>query len=426
MTRRGAARKRARGDGIWAGAWAAALVVGVLALAAACGGGGDLSGQEIADRVADAIEEPGMVYHAAGDDNSEVWIDAENELFRRTEATSNGELLSVGDGWVRTGYDPFENKIMEEDANPEGDVRPRIDHPMITWLEALGALGFAQDFKVIGETTADGRTVLAVEAQAPIASGGQLTGGTLVGRVEVDPETYLPLAFERREDAPAGETPSQERVRIRYTTSELIPRNDLPDDFFDRTAVEAQVLTVAESLAKVRELGVTPYWLGENYESELGTLSLPPTDGAITDPTTVQAELHYALIVTSAEGGTEPILDTVIVRIGLDAAAFTPPLIPEVGGDLPESVDPVTVRGVTGTLYTSFLTPNELPCDTGDCPPTTAKLYRRLIFMIGTTAVQIETMARVGAEGQELDRYNTVAGIVALADTMFEATEEGQ
>jgi hypothetical protein len=183
---------------------------------------------------------------------------------------------------------------------------------------------------------------------------------------------------------------------------------------------------VAETLAQIRELGVTPYWLGENYQSELGTLSLPPTDGAFTDPTTLQAELHYALIVTSAEGGTEPILDTVIVRLGLDATAFAPPLIPEIGGDLPEDPSEVTVRGVPGTLYTSILTPNELPCDTGDCPPTTAKLYRRLIFMIGTTAVQIETMARVGAGGEELNRYNTATGIVALADTMFEATEEGQ
>jgi hypothetical protein len=248
---------------------------------------------------------------------------------------------------------------------------------------------------------------------------------TLVGRVEVDPETYLPLAFERSEDTPAGETPSQDRLRVLYTTSELIPRDDLPEGFFDQAVVEAQVLTTDESLQQLADLGLTAYWLDEIYESSLGRLELPPIDAVITDPTTNTAELRYALIVsTDSEGGAAPLLDTVIVRLARDPNGFGPPTIPEFGGTLPEQAEDVEVRGVTGTLFTSVLTPFDLGCDTGECPPTEAHLYRRLVFLIDDTAVQIETFARVAATGDELNGYNTEFGIVALGETMIKVEVE--
>ena len=93
---------------------------------------------EIVERVEEAMREPGMIYHAIGDDGSELWMDVENEKFRRREASSDGSLTSVGDGWDRYRFDAIENQVFVEDANPEGPIRPRIDHPMILWLEALG------------------------------------------------------------------------------------------------------------------------------------------------------------------------------------------------------------------------------------------------------------------------------------------------
>ena len=402
--------------------WCYALAGVLLVVVAACGGGGRESGEEIVEKVEEALSEPGMIYHAIGDDSSEVWMDVENEKFRRREATSRGGLISVGDGWDRYTFDPIENRVFVEDANPEGLVRPRIDHPMILWSEALGALAFGQELEVIGDTVADGRAVIALNARTPIAQDGEPTGATLIGRVELDPETYLPLAFERSEEVPAGETPSQERVRIRYTTSELISRDDLPEGFFEQAVVEAQVLTTEESLRRLADLGFTAYWLDEIYESQLGELALPPIDAVITDPTRDAAELHYALIVTDADGEAAPLLDAVIVRLARDPNGFTQPTIPEFGGTLPESEREVEVRGVSGTLFTSILTPFDLGCDTGECPPTEARLYRRLIFLIDDTAVQIETFARVALTGDELNGYNSEFGIVALGETMIEVT----
>ncbi len=404
--------------------WRYALAGLLVVIAAGCGGG-DESGEEIVERVVDAVDEPGMIYHAIGDDNSEVWVDVENEKFRRREATASGGLISVGDGWDRYTFDPIENQVFVEDANPEGALRPRIDHPMVLWVEALGALAFGQELEVIGDTVADGRAVVALNARTPITQDDEPTGATLVGRVELDPETYLPLAFERTEEVPAGATPSQERVRIRYMTSELISRDDLPEGFFDQAVVEAQVLTTEESLRQLGNLGLTAYWLGEGYESQLGVLALPPIDAVITDPTTNMAELHYALIVgAGGEDGASPLLDAVILRLARDPNGFVQPTIPEFGGTLPELETEVEVRGVTGTLLTSLLTPAHLGCGTDECPPTEARLYRRLIFLIDGTAVQIEAFARVTAAGDDLNGYNSEFGLVALGETMMEVTED--
>ena len=405
--------------------WRYAVAGLLVVIVAACGGGGEESGEELVERVVDAVSEPGMIYHAIGDDGGEVWMDAENERFRRREATADGGLTSVGEGWDRYTFNPIENQVFVVDANPKGPIRPRIDHPMMLWVDALGALALGQELEVIGDTVADGRAVIALNARTPITQDGELTGATLVGRVELDPETYLPLAFELTEEVPAGETASQERLRILYTTSELISRDDVPEGFFDQAVVEAQVLTTEESLRQLGGLGLTPYWLGEGYESQLGQLALPPIDAVITDPTTNMAELHYALIVgDGGEDGAVPLLDAVILRLARDPNGFVPPTIPEFGGTLPEKESEVEVRGVTGTVFTSLLTPAHLGCDTGECPPTEARLYRRLVFLVDGAAVQIETFARVAADGGELNGYNSEVGLVALGETMMEVTED--
>ena len=406
--------------------WPYALAGLLLAVLAACGGGGAESGEEIVERAERAMREPGMIYHAIGDDGSELWMDVENEKFRRREARSGGLLTSVGDGWDRYRFDPIENQVTVEDANPQGPIRPRIDHPMIIWAEALGALALGQELEVIGDTVADGRAVIAINARSPVTQGGEPTGAFLVGRVELDPETYLPLAFEITEEVPAGATPSQERLRIVYTTSELIPRDEIAEGFFDQSVVEAQVVTTEESLRRLGGLGLTPYWLDEVYESpQLGRLELPPIDAVIVDPTMSMAELHYALIISSGTAdGAAPLLDSVILRLARDPNGFVQPTIPEFGGTLPESDREVEVRGVTGTLFTSFLTPSDLGCDGGECPETTARLYRRLVFLIGDTAVQIEAFARLATNGDELNGYNSEFGLVALGETMMEATAE--
>ena len=152
---------------------------------------------------------------------------------------------------------------------------------------------------------------------------------------------------------------------------------------------------------------------------------LKKINAVITDPTTSMAELRYALIVgDGSEDGAVPLFDAVILRLARDPNGFVPPTIPEFGGTLPESESEVEVRGVTGTVFTSLLTPAHLGCGADECQPTEARLYRRLVFLADGAAVQIETFARVAADGGELNGYNSEIGLVALGETMMEVTED--
>ncbi len=408
------------------------MVAGVLVatLAPACGGGGETA-EDVTQKAFEAINQPGMVFHAKGDDGSEVWIDAGNEVFRRRDGQSAGGLVSVGEGWQTSSYDPYENAVSTKDNAPLADQPPRINHPAIQWIEAFGALAYSGELRLIGETMADGKAVVAIEARSPIVEQGQFTGRYLVGRVEFDAGSYLLSAFERRLDLPLEErdatpdpsslTPEQQPVRIRYEVSELLPREELAADFFDAGIVEEQVITLDENIANIKALGIEPYWLGERYAGDRGAFRLPSdTEGVFVDTSTGEASFHYLLEVPGGAGTGALIGESLVVNLGPAGTDFGQPVIQEFGGVLPEVQGQVTVRGQTATLYRSVLTPSELPCPTGTaCPTTKAPLYYRLPFTIGSTAVQLETYARVDSvTGEDQNGYNITEGIVALAEAL--------
>lgn len=407
---------------------AAVSVIAVLVVAAIVFLSGDdnPSADEVTQKVAAALDQPGMVYHAQADDGTEVWLDFAGQKYRRQETTSDGTLISVGDGWERTSFDPFNNKLLTEDLSPSGDARPRIDNPAARWTDALAALAFGNQLTYVGRTFSGGREVIALQADSPIIGEGDVITGTLSGRIEIDPDTYFPVAFERRTTFADGTTPTPNlqgqpvNKRIVYTTTEMLPADSLAADFFDKSVVDDQVLTVEENLAQIREQGLAPLWLGDPYLGDLGVLRLPEADNIVVVSAEERAEIHYSYIIQVSATTGQPLTDAVIIRLAKDASTFTPPVIPEYGGDLPEQRDAVTVRGADATLYTSLLTPADLPC-AGTCPPTLALLYRRLVFTVGDTAVQIETAARVDETGAELNKYNTRDGIIALAEALVEA-----
>lgn len=398
---------------------------------AACGD--EETADDIVRKAFEAINEPGMVYHAQGDDGSEAWLDVPNQLFRAREPPSRGGLTSVGEGWIRFAYDPFENRVVEEDLSPTGNIPPRIDHPATSWFEPLGALAFGQELRLIGRTTSGGRPVIALEARTPIFQEGVFTGASLVGRVELDPETHLIVAFERKQESTTGEiitgTPTLDGTtgsgvtRIRYTVSELIPRGSLPEGFFSRQIVEDAVLTLEDNLQVMREAGITPYWLGEQYQSERGVLVLGEVvDSVVVDPLRKEATFRYGLAVRTGEESANVIPESVIIRLApREEAEFGQPNVPSFAGTLPETQSEIEIRGTTGTLYVSVLTPAELPCPQGDCPETDAPIYRRATFAIEDTAVQIETFSRIDALARELNGFNSLEGILELANALTAA-----
>ncbi len=404
----------------------AAALIGA-GLVSGCGGG-STSGDDIARRVGQTILQPGMVYHSVADDGAEVWIDASDQLYRKADATSKGRLVSVGQGWSQTVYDPFQNAVTQKDNTPPGPATPRINNPAVSWTDALGALGFGNALDMIGKETADGIEVWVLQARTPILDSNSNVTGSLVGRIEVTVSTNLPHAFELHETSIDGTTPTPDPYglnpnrRTVYTTSEMIPRSSLSADFFDSSKVSSQVQTPAENLQKLRAVGLTPLWLGEQYAGPGGLLQLPVSNSVSAVASTKSGDIHYTLILPTSATSAVQATDAVIVRLAADATTFTAPTVPQFGGVLPERKDTVTVNGQAATLYTSILTPSDLPCATGTtCLVSGAALYRRLIFAVGTTNVQLETSARVGASGQDANGYNTRDGIIALAEALTEA-----
>lgn len=405
-----------------------AAVVAVLAIVL-LGGSGDegSSPEEIIAKTSEAVRRDGMAFHAKGDDGSEVWIDAAGQRYRAVQREGTQLLTAVGQGWTQTTFDPETNAVSSEDATP--GTTPRIDDPMILWFEPLSALAYGGEISDLGKTTADGKTVIAVESRTPLGSEGQLSGRFLVGRLELDPETYLVQAFERRLQLPPGETPDPQsvgsqlgtqNVRIRYEVSEFVPLADLPADFFDASHVEEQVVTLEKSIAQIRDAGVTPYWLGELYESGDLVLVLQPLPGGVEfDSTTGTGSLLYAL---GTPDGAVISVDTVIIRLAKPGRAeFPQPTFPQYAGRLPEDVSEITAGGRPAAMGVSILTPSALPCPAATCPETNAPLFIRLQLQLDGASLQIETYARVDDSGTDRNGYNTESGIIQLAEALTPA-----
>ena len=402
-----------------------ALALVALPLLSSCGGGGGEDVDEVVDKIAEAIEQPGMVYHAQGTDGSEVWIDAENEVFRRKEPAVEGGLTVVGEGWIQTAYDPASNEVVEDTFEP-GET-PRINHPMIYWTDALAALAFGRDLELIGRTTSDGREVIAIQATSPVVSEdtGEIVGN-LIGRIEVDPVTYLTYSFQSRQQNSDGttNTPAIQGVdpnaRVIYTVSEMIPRDSLPDDFFSRAVVEDLVLSLADNLRAIESIGLDPLWVGELFQSPGGVIALPENNAILVGTTTQEASLHYSLLVPVSDTDVSDVPDSVIISLAGDPSLLSPPTFEQIGGTLPEQEDPLTWEGGEGTLYTSLLTPTDL-CDPSspNCVETPVALYRRLVFMVGDVAVQIEALARLSpGTPVDINGFNQVEGMVELAEAL--------
>lgn len=399
----------------------AAIVVAVVLIGGGSGDENDVgSADDVAQKVAEAIREPGMVYNVGGNDGSLAWIDAEMQQYRRRDSAINGGTTSVGSGWTEISYDASTNTVTEDDTTPSASQRPRIDDPMVRWMDPLAALAFSNQLTLIGRTTADGKEVIALEATTLVVDASGNVTGTLLGRVEVDAETYLPHAFEARQTLANGVTPTPGPEgldpRVLYT-SEFIERSTLPAGFFDRAVVEGQIETNQNKMEQVRELGLTPVWFGQYYDGKpYGELQLPPTVSVSTNDEGTEAEIRYALV-----SPTSVATDAVIIRLAADPSRFTHPQIPQFAGDLPEDEETVALAGgATATLYTSILTIDALPCPSGGCPQSSAALYRRLVLQRGDTAVQIEVSPRILADGTDSNGFNSRDGIVSLAGVLVD------
>ena len=141
----------------------------------------------------------------------------------------------------------------------------------------------------------------------------------------------------------------------------------------------------------------------------------------LLDPTVAKASIRYAIVLPVPGGDAVTRPDAAVVRLAASLDDLVPPTFTDFAGELPENDEAVTVRGQPAMLYTSVLTPNALLCPNDDCPQSDSPLYRRVTFMLGETAVQVEVAPRLATEGTDLNGYNSREALLGLAEALIEA-----
>ncbi len=396
----------------------AAAVAG--ALAGGCGGGGPPADPEaLLEAAVDAVIEPGMVFHAETDGGEEIWIDGERELFR-TQIGEQGDSslqIRVGEGWTVWSFDAWQNKVEKEELEPPVEFLSRIDNPAILlgWSR-IATVAYGEDVAVVGEKESEGRGVVVLETRSIMEGNDHPQGTTWVSRVELDSETHLVVATEFQSIPPEGEGEEEENsdeVHREVYEVELIPREELPEDFFSPEVVYDAVVTFEERLEAVRALGVTPHWLGERFEAEEGDLALSRVWDILISEERGEATVRYSL-QTPQYASWGGLADTVVITLRPAGAAFEPPEMPPLGAK-PELEEEVTVQGQDAILYTSELNPEGVPCAVGEpCILPNVPLYSRLVVTLGNTAIQVEARSRLEL-GADRNPFNNREGILALA-----------
>jgi hypothetical protein len=399
------------------------LIALVAALGAACGGGGggvDLSdADEVMAGALRAVSPAGQVGHLKWEESAEgvgtplaeAWIDADNGRFRVEHRSAEGEkgsfTVGVGEEWrtatyLASGDDPrpfsYITAVDREDLAALG-----MDNLAYVGAAYLSRLAWAGERRVVGESTADGREVVVLEAKQP-PDGDWEPGTMFVATMELDKGTLLPVRFRSGIVDPGG-TQTQEFSSQAFEWETVSP-DDLPADFFSPDALFATYSTAREELAEAGKLGFDPYWLGERYDDAAGgqlDLYLWDVDAVPED----WPELHYA---SEAMRGPE----AVIIREGPAGQAQFGPLGRMQGPNAgPIESEEVTVQGEPATLYSR----------TDIFSATYEVTYRWLVVTLGETVIELYPIP-ISEEGRETNPLNDTEALIALAEDLAPVPDE--
>jgi hypothetical protein len=408
--------------------WVVALALAFAAsLAVGCGGGGGEIDLSDADAVMAgalrAMSPPGKVGHlkwvvsAVGVETplAEAWIDADNGRFRVEHRSAEGEegsfTVGVGEDWRTAAYEtsgddsrPFSyiRAVDREEWDAKG-----IDNFAYFGGPYPGLLVQAEERRVVGESTSDGRQVVVVEGKQ--AMDGDWEPGTMfVTTAELDKVTLLPVQFRSSTVQPDGtETGGQSLAQFEW---EALSPDDLPADFFSPDALFAEYSTAREELTEASKLGFDLYWLGAKYKGAAGgqlDLYLWDVDWDVDADPEDWPQLHYA---SETMRGPE----AVIIREGpAGRAQFGPPREMSGPNAGPIEWEQVTVLDQPATLYSR----------TDNFSPTYEVTYRWLVVTLGETAIELYPVP-MSEDGQEMNPLNDTEALVALAEDLAPVPDE--
>jgi hypothetical protein len=388
-----------------------ALLVG---LGVACGQGGgevDLSdADEVTAAALRAVSPPGKVGHLKWEEGAgetplaEAWIDADNGRFRVEHRSVEGEAgswtVGVGEDWRTATYlapadDPRPFPVYITAVDRKEWAERRIDNLAYLGTRYPSFLAWADERRVVGESTADGREVVVVEAKWTM-DGDWPDGTVMTTTVELDRATLLPASLQWKTKEPDGtETEGESITQFEW---EAVSPGDLPSDFFSPDALFALYSPVPEKLAEAGELGFDLYWLGEEYDDAAGG----------------QLDLYLWNVDTESEAWPQlwyacETLDTGLGVVIIREAPFGQAQLGPLGEMQNPNAGPieqkqVTVQAEPATLYSR----------TDRLSPTYEVTYRWLVVTLGDTAIELYPTP-MSEDGQEINPLNNTEALVALA-----------
>ncbi|MCC7362751.1 MAG: hypothetical protein IT303_00105 [Dehalococcoidia bacterium] len=254
----------------------AAAVVAVAVLFAACESeeqpstGADDATVTVEDAIA-AISQPGMVFFLEAPIEepgqelvTRLWYDP-GSARTRTETHDFGVLQSAElvDATRTVSYSFREGFLFDHPTGPVPAGAPTAALAMIphvgAWLQAGASL--------VGETEVDGVPVYHVAGTYTNTEPGDETpdGTEFTLDAYIRADTLLPVMVRYTAHFPDDPPGSME---MRFSRSELVPRDSLPGDFFDLDALAANDVTIDEALAIAARQPFATFWLGPELAGE--------------------------------------------------------------------------------------------------------------------------------------------------------------
>lgn len=368
------------------------VVLAVLVVGCGDGGGNWTTEDDLLSRAIAAVTPPEQVFHVEGREfpsggeasarSVAVWIDGDRDLFRyerRREWPGGSErYVKVGEGWEWTDFEESANDIDEGSAQAE--YQAKLRDPASLALTYLWILATADEWQVLETRIEQERKLVVLESRTvQTGDGGDIAAGTeFITTIVLEEDTLWPVRQETKTVLPNGEEAEESHI-VEFDRVELLARDELPAEFFSRSAVRELFETSDDKIQKAASLDFTLYWLGES-DSESG---LELTDVFVT------SDLVRVVLDYNTESGPQ---GSVMIwqekgdrlsRSNCDSSTA--------------DTEEVAVRGGKATLETSRYG--------GHC----------LTFGLDGTAVGIFTVP-VGVDGNDKNPFNNREAIVALAE----------
>jgi hypothetical protein len=346
------------------------------------------------------VTPPGQVFHvegrefpSGGEANARsvaVWIDGDRGLFRyerRLEWPGGSDVyVKIGEGWEWTDFEESANDVDEQSVPAE--YRAILRDPASLALTYLWTLTTADEWKVLETRTEQERRLIVLEARTvQRGEGGDIAAGTeFITTVVLEEDTLWPVRQEVRTVLPNGEE-AEESAIVEFDRIELLERDELPAEFFSRSAVRDQFETLDDKIQQAASLDFTLYWLGES-ESESG-LELTDVFLASTAP---KVALSYATEEASTDGSITILQES-------DGPAPDTNCTPSAAEE-----EEVIVRGQKAVLATVEI-------------PGYGLSNHCLKLKLDGTAVEVSTVVSYG-DGHDRNPFNSREAILALAEAL--------